>query len=338
LLITEPSQRLPCLVIVHRSNADATDGGLELDKRVSVVVPVAWVGLAVLAEIGVVADSALVADTFDIRQALFVLAQWTVAVNAVVTVTAVERLSQGLVDGHKAMARMDVLSILDAIWAVIPVWAVQTFVTDAIDEPVAAVADSWVTNVSPRVAKEVSQSGKRSIRCSRCESVAGMMAVLVPNVAFNAQIVVLTSEASDELLLWQALDAAVAGAGWFVITNDWLLLVCVGSRNFLSLLGLGLGGHALSGAVDDTTVLHESLDHPVARTWAVDARVNASRAQVVVASVADAAVEVLVFHGMVAVVAVHDPRGAGSVRLRAECKISIVGGICEVVEEAWVCC
>jgi hypothetical protein len=79
------------------------------------VVPVAWVGFAVLTEIGVVANSALVANAFDVGQSLLVLAQGTITVNAVVTVAAVERLGQGLINGHEAMARMDVLGILDAI-------------------------------------------------------------------------------------------------------------------------------------------------------------------------------------------------------------------------------
>jgi hypothetical protein len=151
-----------------------------------------------------------------------------------------------------------------------------------------------------------------------------MMTMLIFNVTINAQIVVLAREAGDKLILGKALDAAVAGAGWLIVADHRLLLVCVGSRNFLSILGLGFGGHALGGAVDNTAVLYESLDHPVAWTWAVNARVNASGAQIVVTSIADAAVEVLIFHGVVAIVAVHNPRGAGGVRLRTECKIGIV--------------
>jgi hypothetical protein len=47
-------------------------------------------------------------------------------------------------------------------------------------------------------------------------------------------------------------------------------------------------------------------------------------------------VEVLIFHGVVAVVTVHNPRSANIVRLRAECKVSIMRGICEIVKETYI--
>jgi hypothetical protein len=64
-------------------------------------------------------------------------------------------------------------------------------VADTIDELVAAIANSRVADVSPRVAKEVSQCRKGGIRDSSCEGVAGVVAVLVTHVAVHAQIVVL---------------------------------------------------------------------------------------------------------------------------------------------------
>jgi hypothetical protein len=56
-----------------------------------VVVPVAWVCLAVLAEVGVVAYSALVTNTLDVRHVL-AIAKRTIAVDAVVAVATSERL------------------------------------------------------------------------------------------------------------------------------------------------------------------------------------------------------------------------------------------------------
>jgi hypothetical protein len=80
-----------------------------------VIVPVARMSFAILAKIGVVANSTLVADALNVRQVFPVLAQRTVAVDAIVTVPAVERLRQGFVDGHETMARVDVFGALDTI-------------------------------------------------------------------------------------------------------------------------------------------------------------------------------------------------------------------------------
>lgn len=66
----------------------------------------------------------------------------------------------------------------------------------------------------------------------------------------------------------------------------------------------------------------------------VNTRFDTSGAEVVVATVTDAAVEVFVFHWVVAAVAVHDPGGARIARLGAECETGIGGGGCEVVERA----
>jgi hypothetical protein len=53
----------------------------------SVVVLVAWVRLAVLAKVRIVAHGALVADTLNVREVLLVLAQRTIAVDAIMTAT-----------------------------------------------------------------------------------------------------------------------------------------------------------------------------------------------------------------------------------------------------------
>jgi hypothetical protein len=141
-------------------------------------------------------------------------------------------------------------------------------------------------------------------------------------------------------------DAAVAGAGR-LLTVYRLLLVRESTGDFLWLLGLGLGlrldlwlgldlgRDTLGGAVDNTAVLDKALDHPVARARAVNTWIDARRAQVVVATVADTAMEVLVVHGVVAVVAVHDPSTGVLDGLGAECKVSIVRSASNVVEEAW---
>jgi hypothetical protein len=161
--------------------------------------------------------------------------------------------------------------------------------------------------------------------------------MLVTHVTVHAQIIVFAGKARNKVFFRKALDTTVASARWFIIAFSRLLLIGISSRYILSVFSLDLGRDALGGAVNDITILYEALHHPVAGTWAVDASVDTSRAKIIVATVADTTVEVLVFHGMVAVIAVHYPRGANVVRLGSERKTGIVVSLRRVVEEAWFC-
>lgn len=176
------------------------------------------------------------------------------------------------------------------------------------------------------------------------------MAVLIADVTLQAKVVVIASDTCDEFPLWQTLDTAVAGAGWLLVMHNRLLFLSEGAWNllFLRLFGLGLGlgfdlglglwCNALGCAVHNDAVLDEALDHPVAVSRAVDAIVDTRRAKVIVASVAYTAVVVLIFHGVVAVVAVHDPRRTHVRRLGAEGETRIAASSCEVAEEVWIPC
>ena len=124
------------------------------------VVLVAGVRLAVLAEVCVVAYSALVASTLDVGKVLLVLAKGPIAVDAVVTATAGKRLGKGFIDRHEAVTRVDDLSALQALRAVVPVGAIQALVADTIDELVASITHCIVACVAARVAKCVAQSGE----------------------------------------------------------------------------------------------------------------------------------------------------------------------------------
>lgn len=61
------------------------------------------------------------------------------------------------------MARMDDLGILQALRAVVPVWAVQALMTHTVDELVAAIANSIVACVSAWVAQSVAQGRQRCL-------------------------------------------------------------------------------------------------------------------------------------------------------------------------------
>ena len=77
-------------MITQSSNADITDGSLELDKRVSLVVRVRWASFTAGTEVSVVADSALVAVSLDVAMMAISVAEWSVAVDAVVARLAAE--------------------------------------------------------------------------------------------------------------------------------------------------------------------------------------------------------------------------------------------------------
>ena len=302
-----------------------------------VVVLVSWVSLAILAEIGVVADSALVADTLDVRQVVFVLAKRSITENAVMPVGTVERLGQGLVNGYEAVARMNELGALDAIGAVVPVWAVQAFMADTIDELVAAIADSRVADIPARLAEEVGQYGKNGLFGGGLECMAGMMTVLVADMAGQAKIVIVARAAGNKLLFWEDLDTAIASAGWLFVEGDGLLLVGECSGDFVAFLGLALGCDALGGTVYNASVLDETLNHPVVSSRAMDTQVDASGAEIVVAAITNSAMEVLIFHWLITAIAVDNPRGADidTSRLGAERKVVITVSRDGLVEKVW---
>ena len=76
----------------------------------------------------------------------------------------------------------------------------------------------------------------------------------------------------------------------------------------------------------------------MALSGTVNARIYASWAEIIVAVITDAAMEVLVLHGLVAVVAIDNPRGAYIARLGAERKTRVIVGSCKVVEEVCYGC
>ena len=161
---------------------------------------------------------------------------------------------------------------------------------------------------------------------------ARVMTVLVANVTVYTEVVVVAGDASNELPVWENLDAAVAGTREFLFVRGRGLVFSKSSWNLLVILSLSLWGDALGGAVLNTAVGHETLDHPVACSRAVDACIDTSRAKIVVTTITHAAMKVLIFHGVVAVIAIHNP-GCDAVRLGPECEVSITLGSCEIAKE-----
>jgi hypothetical protein len=73
-------------MIADRSDRHVTDGCLELDKRVGLVVRIRRAGLAAGTEIGVVANGALVAVTLDVGlDTIALVAEWSITIDTVMT-------------------------------------------------------------------------------------------------------------------------------------------------------------------------------------------------------------------------------------------------------------
>ena len=207
--------------------------------------------------------------------------------------------------------------------AVVPIWAVQALVTDAVDLLVTAIADGVVANVTARGKGSLCGHAEDSTLSGRLEAVRGVVSVFVGGVARDAQVEVIASRASDKLMLRQHVNAVVASASRHArLLGERLGLLCKGTRNLSLDVFLDTGSHlardlvldvldftsnTLGGAGDDLAVLDRALDQPVTLARAQLTTGDAVLAEVVVAAVADAAVVVRIVHGGVAVIAVDGP-------------------------------
>ena len=90
-------------------------------------------GLTARTEVGVITDSALVANSVDVTLSRLVLAQWTITEDAIVNFALTSWLADSLIDLHEPMTRMALRSIQDAIGAEIPIGAGQALVTNTND-------------------------------------------------------------------------------------------------------------------------------------------------------------------------------------------------------------
>jgi len=94
---------------------------------------------------------------------------------------------------------------------------------------------------------------------------------------------------------------------------------------------------SLGSAVDDLTVLDETLDEPVLFTKTAHTRLDAVVAQIVVTIVTDAAVEMRIRHGLVAAIAEHlpDTSSGSTVRLHKTAELLLKRGVflCKLFKE-----
>jgi len=306
-------------ILIHSGDADVLDRSLELDERVSAVVVVARQSLTGSAEVGVVAYGTLEASAHDVRWDSLILAQWAITVDASMASEHRLGLRNRVVDGGEAVTSVLERGVCNTSGAVVPVWAVEALVANAVDGLVTAIADGVVANVTAWSQSSLLVHAEADVVSSRGEAVSRVVTVLVLTVARNAQVKVLTSLARDELVLRKDIDAVVASASGhlhclFESGHAALgLLAAIGAsdRDLLLDALLGLAANALSGAGDNLAVFNAALDQPVTFTRAESAAGNAGLAEIVIAAIADAAMIVRIVHGVVAAVAVNRPLTLG---------------------------
>lgn len=99
----------------------------------SAVVVVGRKGLAARTEVGVITDSALVANSVDVTLGRFVLAQWTIAEDSIMDLMLTSRFTDSIVNLHESMTRVVMGSSQDALRAEVPIGAGQALVTNTND-------------------------------------------------------------------------------------------------------------------------------------------------------------------------------------------------------------
>lgn len=108
-------------IIIHRTHAHTANGLLELDQGMSVVVGVSRQSFTVRAEVNVMTDSTLVTRPSDETLGRLVLAQGSIAENAVVNSKITRPVTDSLVDRGKSVAWVVAPSIREAVRTVVPV-------------------------------------------------------------------------------------------------------------------------------------------------------------------------------------------------------------------------
>jgi hypothetical protein len=238
---------------------------LELDERVARVVAVQRGCLACCTEVGIWADRALESRATDSTAPSVLLTDRAVAVHSAVNNAGkrnalVERSDSVIQNRNEAMTRMEFVGRVDTIVAVVPVRAVDAFVTNAVNIIVTAVAESSMPNVAAARKQCFLIFSQDDRLMSTSKVVARIMSMLPSAQAGNAQVKVLAILAYNTLFVGESSNAGVA------------ISRVVGSLkvNFLD---------------NRLTVRDVSLRQQVSTVVAVQALSNATFAQVEIASV-----------------------------------------------------
>jgi len=295
-------------VVTKSGDTNVADRCLELDEGVSLVVWVRWAGLAATTEVGVMADSALVAITSDVSLHTTAIGgakrsitedTGVTGLRGVLTTQGVE-VTDRLVEWDKSVAGVNEAGVCNASRAVVPIWAVEALVADTIDVLVTTIADGIMGGVAARSKESLSQQAMVGFFGNEAEGMLRVMAVFHLYMALDAKVVIITSSASDKVILSQLRNAGIAGTGRY--SN---LLLFWSNKSSLGLGELWFWCNCLSCAVDNLAILHKTLDKPVVLATAEEPCINTCWAQIEVTTIASAAVIVFIWNSFVAVVAIN---------------------------------
>lgn len=185
--------------LVKSVDQQRLEWGAKLDQRVGLVVSARGRCFAVGAEIGVVADGALVAVTSNICLPRLAGTNSTIAIDAFVNLLLTEEGTQLLINRSESVTSMNLGSHQDTSRAIVKVWATQTLVTDSIDRAITAITDSLVFESAALLTQMLDVAADCwTGNVDRLKDMGGMVSMLTLLEAEEAEIVVSTVTAGDE--------------------------------------------------------------------------------------------------------------------------------------------
>lgn len=131
ITIAHGALSLTIYVLPNSRNRNIADRGLELDQWVSAIVRKLGQSLATSAKVRIVAYGTFVTNSGNI--CIFLDAKRTIAKDSTMVLLNTRFLRDRLVEWNKTMAWMILVCHFDALRAIVPVRAVHTFMTNAID-------------------------------------------------------------------------------------------------------------------------------------------------------------------------------------------------------------
>jgi hypothetical protein len=186
---------------------------------VGAVVVVSWESLATGTEVAVITDSTLVANAADVALSSLVLAQRTVAEDAIVDFMLTRGLTNSIINLDEPVTRVVLRCCSNALRAEIPVGTSQALVADANNTLVTAVTDSGVAELTTREAARSDQifQGEVTVR-AKLEGMTRVVTVLISEETTKAQVIVLAVIAADEIAAISFTTAAIAH--WLLFSLD----------------------------------------------------------------------------------------------------------------------
>lgn len=162
-----------------------------------------------------------------------------------------------LIDWNESMTWMNKACINNASRAIIPVWAIKAFMTDAINILVTTIANGLMGTVAARLEECPSKGVQSDGFDRRFKYMFGVMAMLKFDVTRNAKVKVLAIGTSNKVGIWKFLNAAIASSSgnffWFFDSYQSSLRLSVWHS----------WCESLCDASDHFSVLDKSFDHPV---------------------------------------------------------------------------